>query len=299
VSVYYNEHDPKMAAWLRELIKVGVIADGAVDERSIVAVEPGDLAGFTQHHFFAGIGVWSYALRLAGWADDDAVWTGSCPCQSFSASGTRQGFSDPRHLWPAWFRLIRECRPDLCFGEQVASQDGLAWVDVVSADLEGAGYAVGTVDFPACGVGAPHIRQRLFFVGESDGAGSFKRREAAETVGHRNSAVATSRVDFVADTKDTDRRGGKCATEEGTGPVQFRGGRFASGGTPGPVNGFWADAEWLHCADGKARPIESGSSPLVTRASARVVRLRGYGNAINAEAAKAFIEAFQDVRAER
>jgi DNA (cytosine-5)-methyltransferase 1 len=66
------------------------------------------LRGFTQCHFFAGIGVWSYALRLAGWPDDRPVWTGSCPCQPFSAAGKGAGFADERHLWPAWHHLIRE-----------------------------------------------------------------------------------------------------------------------------------------------------------------------------------------------
>lgn len=65
VSAYYNEIDPKAAATLRELIRVGAIAPGDVDERSIADVAPGDLVGFRQRHFFAGGGVWSYALRLA------------------------------------------------------------------------------------------------------------------------------------------------------------------------------------------------------------------------------------------
>src|SRR5678816_1929960 len=120
-GAYYNEFDRFKAEWLRQLIKEGHIAAGDVDERSIKEVEPNDLRGYTQCHFFAGIGVWSYALRRAGWSDDARVWKGSCPCQSFSASGKRAGFDDPRHLWPAWFRLIRECQPDVCFGEQVAT----------------------------------------------------------------------------------------------------------------------------------------------------------------------------------
>ncbi len=64
-TAYYNEFDKKTAAWLRELIKAGLIAQGHVDERPIQEVRPSDLAGFCQCHFFAGIGVWSYALRLA------------------------------------------------------------------------------------------------------------------------------------------------------------------------------------------------------------------------------------------
>jgi len=133
MGAYYNENDPFAAAWLRELIKAGLIADGEVDERSIVDVSPDDLRGFVQCHFFAGIGGWSYALRLAGWPDDRAVWTGSCPCQPFSSAGKGDGADDSRHLWPAWFRLIAECRPVAVFGEQVASADGLGWLDRVSS----------------------------------------------------------------------------------------------------------------------------------------------------------------------
>ena len=166
MSAYYNEIDRGKAAWLRELIKAGVIAPGEIDTRGIKDVRADDLRGFVQHHFFAGIGVWSYALRLAGWPDDRPVWTGSCPCQPFSAAGKRKGTADERHLWPAWFRLIEELRPPVVFGEQVASKGGLAWLDIVWSDLEGQGYAVGAVDISACGFGAPHIRQRLYFVGE-------------------------------------------------------------------------------------------------------------------------------------
>lgn len=122
---YYNEIDPFAAEWLRQLIARGLIAPGEVDERDICAVQPDDVRAFAQCHFFAGIGAWSHALRLAGWADDAPVWTGSCPCQPFSIAGRRGGTNDERHLWPEWFRLIRECRPFVCFGEQVASADGL------------------------------------------------------------------------------------------------------------------------------------------------------------------------------
>ena len=164
---YYNEHNAYAAAWLRGLIAAGLIADGEVDERSIEDVLPDELDGFAQCHFFAGIGGWSAALRLAGWPDGKPVWTGSCPCQSFSAAGRRKGFADERHLWPAWYHLIEQCRPPVIFGEQVASKDALAWLDLVCADLEGAGYAVGATDLCAAGVGAPHIRQRLWFVANS------------------------------------------------------------------------------------------------------------------------------------
>lgn len=172
-GAYYNEHDPFAAEWLRRLILFGHIAEGDVDERSIEDVNPDDLKGYDQCHFFAGIGVWSHALRSAGWCDDRPVWTGSCPCQPFSAAGKGGGTADERHLWPAFFHLIGERRPGVVFGEQVASKDGLGWLDLVQADMEGAGYAFGANDLCAAGFGAPHIRQRLFFVANT----AIERRE--------------------------------------------------------------------------------------------------------------------------
>lgn len=164
MSAYYNEMDPHAAQWLRNLIKAGQIAAGDVDERSIVDVRPDDLRGYTQCHFFAGIAVWSHALRLAGWSDDRPVWTGSCPCQPFSSAGAGKGTDDPRHLWPVWFDLIRQCRPATVFGEQVEAAIKHGWLDLVQDDLENAGYACGAICLPAGAVGAPHQRQRLWFV---------------------------------------------------------------------------------------------------------------------------------------
>ena len=164
MAAYYNEHDPYAAQWLRNLIYENLIAPGEVDERSIIDVRPADLAGFNQCHFFAGIGGWSRALRLAGWPDDQPVWTGSCPCQPFSLAGRRAAQADERHLWPHFYRLVAQCRPSVVFGEQVSAAIGHGWLDEVFDDLEAADYACGAVVMPASAVGAPHRRDRLWFV---------------------------------------------------------------------------------------------------------------------------------------
>lgn len=164
MAAYYNEIDPFAAAWLRELIKAGLIADGEVDERSIEQVAADDVRGFTQCHWFAGIGGWSYALRLAGWGDSRPVWTGSCPCQPFSIGGEVKGVGDKRHLWPIWFQLIRELRPDVVFGEQIASSAGHDWLAGVYREMESAAYSVGAANLCAASVQAKHPRQRLWFV---------------------------------------------------------------------------------------------------------------------------------------
>jgi DNA (cytosine-5)-methyltransferase 1 len=348
MTAYYNENDPKAAAWLRELIKQGHISYGVVDERSIEDVCPHDIRQFHQCHFFAGIGVWSYALRRAGWPDDRRVWTGSCPCQPFSAAGKGGGFADERHLWPAWHWLISECKPPRIFGEQVASKDGLNWFDLVHADLEAAGYAVGAADTCAAGFGAPHIRQRLYFVG--DLADAERKRGRSGQLGCEDAAHAwvASKTDGLAEpvhperwTQHVDREDGRdgqdggrqeahslsgtCGEIRGLGDTSSAAGERDAGAVsgaqagehgarvavdgglpvgpehagasvvqqrPGPVNGLWRGADWLHCTDGKWRPVEPGTFPLAHGAPARVGRLRGYGNAIVAQAAQGFIEAY-------
>jgi DNA (cytosine-5)-methyltransferase 1 len=177
---YYSDFDPGAAAWLRELIAGGHIPEGQIDERSILDVEAGGTAGFRRCHWFAGIGGWAEALRLAAWPDAIPVWTGSPPCQPFSAAGKRAGRDDARHLGPAFVDLVRAARPPVLFGEQVASSDvfghgakpgkrdrsgapAWAWCDDLFLRLEAAGYAAWALDIPAAGIGAPHIRQRCFF----------------------------------------------------------------------------------------------------------------------------------------
>ena len=217
MAAYYNEIDPYAADWLRNLIKSGHIADGVVDERSISDVRPNELQEFTQCHFFAGIGIWSHALRSAGWADDRPVWTGSCPCQPFSQSGTRKGVLDERHLWPHWHHLIAECRPSTIFGEQVASKDGLGWLDLVQADMEGEDYAFGAFDMCSAGFGAPHIRQRLWFVADSGDTGSQGRvsgRSDTQRQDQHGHAGRDGTVDGVAHTQFDEQRAGRGAGRE-------------------------------------------------------------------------------------
>lgn len=302
MPAYYNEIDPYAAQWLRNLIAAGHIAPGDVDERSIEDVYPSDLTGYTQCHFFAGIGVWSLALRRAGWPDDLPVWTGSCPCQPFSAAGKGAGFADERHLWPSFHWLIQECRPAIVAGEQVASKTVEPWVDLVQADLEALGYAFGAVPFPSAGVGAPHIRDRLYWMANADGARSFPSPLAGLHRGEDGAGSwhgeleRPSSVGGSADANSEQRPDG----EPRLGDVDDSAGRHKSAAAiaglrddsgPAPVNGLWRDADWLFCRDGKWRPVEPGTFPLAHGAASRVGRLRAYGNAINAKAAEVFIRA--------
>lgn len=292
MTAYYNEIDPFAAQWLRNLIDAGHIAPGVVDTRSIEEVTAGDVRGFTQCHFFAGIGVWSYALRRAGWPDNRPVWTGSCPCQPFSVSGSRRGFDDPRHLWPVWFRLIAQCRPGAVFGEQVASSDGLDWFDAVQNDLENAGYACAAADLCAAGVGAPHIRQRLYWVADAD----LQYESAAGNAARAGEPGRCGEIVGVAHVNNERRQGAisVCSHEyvsTGRNENSETVAGFGGNSRAVEVNGFWRDADWLSCRDGKWRPVEPGTFPLANGITARVGRLRAYGNAICAPLAETFIAA--------
>ncbi|MFY4005985.1 DNA cytosine methyltransferase [Achromobacter denitrificans] len=301
-GAYYNEIDPYAADWLRNLIAAGHIAPGDVDERSIEDVHPDDIRSYTQCHFFAGIGVWSYALRRAGWPDDRPVWTGSCPCQPFSAAGKGTAFDDERHLWPAWHWLIQECRPPVVFGEQVASKDAEPWLDLVSTDLEALAFAVAACAFPSASIGAPHIRDRTYFMAHA--GGERVRAEGPGAAGESSgcTGIKAGQQRLRADAgaggavagRVADADGGHAGAEReqrgGEQRQQPEDGGTVPGAGAGPVNGFWGSADWLLCRDGKWRPVEPGTFPLAHGAAARVGRLRAYGNAINAQQAQIFIE---------
>ena len=168
MAAYYNEIDKHAAAWLRELIKQGLIANGDVDERSIIDVQPSDVKGYDQCHWFAGIAGWSYALRLAGVPDDYPVWTASLPCQPFSVAGKQLGKADERHLLPHFLELVRQCKPNRIFGEQVPGAIRHGWLDDLYSEMEQENYSVGASVLTAAGAGAFHIRQRLYWVANSN-----------------------------------------------------------------------------------------------------------------------------------
>ena len=320
MSVYYNEFDPFAAQWLRELIKDGLIADGIVDERSITEVSPKDLKGFKQCHFFAGIGGWSLAARLAGWSDDRPMWTGSPPCQPFSTAGNRKGQDDERHLWPVFFNLIRECQPSVVFGEQVASAIRMGWFDDLQTDLEAEGYASGMVVLPACSVGAPHKRERLFYVAERMGNTEHARLEgqpwADNGQGSWPQAIRSSSEAGVSlsacSMGDTDNDGSPSVQERSSsvqhGSIwrekeQELSGEFEGAGRPAKPGDlsereagckFWDNQRFVFCRDGKYRPIpaESALFPLADGIPNRVGILRGAGNAIVPQVGAEVIRAF-------
>jgi DNA (cytosine-5)-methyltransferase 1 len=284
----YNEIDPDAAAILRALIEDDVIAPGDVVTTSIKDLTPNDLRGYTQAHFFAGGGLWSVAARLAGWPDDRPLWTGSCPCQPFSAAGKGGGVDDPRHLWPDFFRLIRACRPPVVMGEQVAGAPGYGWLDGVLTDLEGEDYAGGALDIPACAVDAPHIRQRLYWVAVEGGGwrpGAATLEHAAGD-GRREGFAGSEAARYGRELAATDRR---CA------------GADAEGVTLGDAFGSGLEGQPRHVDGGDGRPGEAGSVAEADGGSIDVAdagsgSLRNFGRA---PAAGTSLEVSGEVREQR
>lgn len=321
---YYNENDPAAAAILRVLIERNVIMPGDVDTRSIKDVRPGDLAEYTQCHFFAGGGLWSVAARLAGWPDERELWTGSCPCQPFSAAGKGLGTDDPRHLWPDFHRLIRAKRPSVVMGEQVAGAAGYGWFDGVCADLEVEDYAARAVDIPACTVDAPHQRNRLYWIAMDNRLGAGLEGQRGHVIGTQEGRSFASRSPAASDAFiqsdagcELRRPGSAIAQNWKVHPNHY--GFLQSdsnrGGRPGrpedaqrqaeqraiverPLlrNGsWWSDAKWIVSPlDGKARRAKPGISFLVDGLPGRVDLWRVGGNAIvpilAAEVIAAFLE---------
>ena len=294
MAAYYNEIEPYAAQWLRNLIKAGHIADGEVDTRSIVDVTPDDIRGFTQAHFFAGIGGWSHALRLAGWPDDRPIWTGSCPCQPFSVAGKGAGVDDPRHLWPHFHRLITAVRPPVLMGEQVAAAVRKGWLDGVFDDLESVGYVCRAAVVPACAVDAPHRRDRLWFVADDDSKRTelfeLEQRTALRTQEWGGDGVSRhSPLGPLADASVIGREERERAYR------QQDTGSCGKGGLDAARDGsFWSDHIWLTGSDGKARRVKPGISLLAHGIPNRVGKLRAYGNAIVPPLAAQVIGAYLD-----
>lgn len=290
---YYNEWDPFPAQWLRNLIDAGLIPPGDVDTRSITDVHPTDLIGYSQCHFFAGIGGWAFAARLAGWPDGRQIWTGSTPCQPYSLAGEGKGQEDERHLWPYLFKLIRARRPALFLGEQVAAAVGRNWVDGVLADLATIGYASRALVVPACAVNAPHRRDRLWTLAHTNNPGP--QGLGRDVLGSQEGWREPARFGAAA---------GLLVAAE----------RQASLGDRGSAD-HWGSAAWLQGHDGKERRIESGIPLLAHGLSGRVAALRpgfdpedrnaahwygragalkGFGNAIVPQIAAEMIAAYRD-----
>ena len=115
---------------------------------------------------FSDIKELNYETLKANGINNIDIITGGYPCQPFSVAGRKKGEQDPRHLWPEYFRLVKELRPTWVIGENVSGhiKQGL---DTVLEDLESEGYSTRTFSISASSIGANHKRERVWILANS------------------------------------------------------------------------------------------------------------------------------------
>lgn len=164
------------------------------------------------------------------------ILTGGFPCQPYSSAGKRLGKEDDRHLWPEMLRAIREIQPSWVVGENVrglTNWNGGLVFDEVQADLENEGYEVTPFLLPACAVGAPHRRDRIWFVANSFDGGPQDRRAESNSVLSGSHRERNAYPDNVSETSECGF-GGTTSNSENIGHERRRKSR---NGRPGPSNG--------------------------------------------------------------
>ena len=208
------------------------------------------------------------------WCD---ILTAGYPCQPFSQAGRRKGDQDSRHIWPEIRDIVQAWRPSWCVFENVYGHVSMG-LDTVLDEMDGAGYATKTFVIPAAGVGAPHKRDRVFIVANTDNP----RQPASERRGQDSrdqKGYDTGRLcEDVANTENNgcDRRSEKTGrarpqdlTEQSRLEVRSEPSR--------------------HCQ--RSRPADWQTEPAVGRVAhgipRRVDRIKGLGNAIVPQIAEA------------
>lgn len=191
------------------------------------------------------------------WRDRIDVLTGGFPCQPFSLAGKRKGTDDDRYLWPAMLGVIRTVRPRWVVGENVYGivnwSDGLVF-DTVCSDLETAGYEVQPYIIPACGVGAPHRRDRVWFVAHyKDDLWQRDSGEELRTFAHR----ADTGIETMREGKNSIYAGKFVAHADGQRWCQFDNAALANQQRQPYRNSYAGDAS---DAEGKRLPEWNGQS---------------------------------------
>jgi DNA (cytosine-5)-methyltransferase 1 len=162
------------------------------------------------------------------------ILTGGFPCQPYSLAGKRLGKEDDRHLWPEMLRVIREVKPTWVVGENVyglVNWSGGLVFDEVQTDLEREGYEVQAFILPACGVDAPHKRERVWFVAHANDKGrcsgfreicyqngEIPQRNENSEFGNADKRICESRITANATSNRRERERAGFETEKGLQP---------------------------------------------------------------------------------
>ena len=150
----------------------------------------------------------NYERLKADGIDSIDIITGGYPCQPFSIAGRQKGEQDSRHLWPEYFRLVKELRPTWVIGENVSGHIKLG-LDTVIEDLESEDYSVRPFSISASSIGANHQRERIWILAHSrrsqwpraEQRGENENETRKENANQFERSSSTSEVD-VANTND-------------------------------------------------------------------------------------------------
>jgi len=157
------------------------------------------------------------------------IITGGFPCQPFSVAGKQKGTSDDRHLWPEMFRIIKTFKPRFAIGENVRGivniQDGVVF-ETVCTDLESEGYEVQPFNIPAAGVGAPHRRERIWFIAiREDATNTYGNREKwNKSEDRQGSGIEQNSSTTAAEDVGNTQHNGSPTSEIGRGHEEINGG---------------------------------------------------------------------------
>ena len=210
------------------------------------------------------------------WHGTVDIISGGFPCQPYSTAGKRLGKEDERHLWPEMLRAIREVSPRWVVGENVRGlvnwNDGLVF-DEVQADLEAEGYEVQPFLLPACGVNAPHRRDRIWFVAYAEGNGSNRTPKATSGEVRRSDREQNPQFAKRSEVRNATNTNSRKSSGEEHGPQE------PGQHTQAHPRGWWADFP-------TQPPVCGGNNGLsreldgITFSKWRNESIKAYGNAV-------------------
>jgi len=226
--------------------------------------------------------------RFGEWRTKPVILTGGFPCQPYSQAGQRKGKEDERHLWPEMLRLIHEINPDFIVGENVfglLNWNGGMVFDEVLTDLGSAGYDVTPLVIPAAAVNAPHGRDRIWFVANSDNFGSTTRcTEIQKKNGEISERYDNSKFSNTNQRNATDTTSARRRQDNGRGKPRFNN----QASTPSNWENFPTQSPICGGNDGLPTKLDG-----ITLSKWRKESIKGYGNAIVPQVAYEIFKAIE------
>ncbi|KGE14595.1 DNA cytosine methyltransferase [Sphingobacterium deserti] len=263
------------------------------------------------------------------------VLSGGFPCQPFSLAGKRKGAEDDRYLWPEMLRAIDEIRPRWVIGENVAglvsmvqpeidetdmeSQTNLQGeidsktvqeyqqyvVETVCRDLENFGYSVQPIIIPACAVGAPHRRDRIWFVAYASGCRFERQREKFEVENWESESGTAGKLErrseglcIQRNATDTESAGFQGRIFKGIKGFKEKDESFSRTRFNGISKQNWTNFPTQPAVCGRDDGLPTGLDG-ITFPKWRAESIKGYGNAIVPQVAYEIFKGIEEIELNR